>query len=227
MANFARYTLDAQSVAILRDIKSDYSGDSAKIFSDFFSRAGGKIVLHQTYSAGDIDFKSQLTAIRALNPDLIFVPGYYTEAALIARQRRELGIKAPLLGGDGWDSPKLKEIGGSDLDGSYFVGHFSADDPSELVQKFISGYKSKFGGISPDGLAALGYDAALLLGDALRRSKPPGFLDLREAITHTREFRGATGKITFGADRNAVKSAFIFRLTNGGNSKLAVRMDPG
>jgi branched-chain amino acid transport system substrate-binding protein len=135
MADFAWKNLHAKRVAILKDMKSDYSRDSANIFSDFFLRAGGKIVSDQSYSGGDIDFKSQLTSIRAAHPDLILVPGYYTEIGLIARQKKELGIAAPMLGGDGWDSPKLKEIGGSALEGSYFVSHFHQEDPAPLIQK--------------------------------------------------------------------------------------------
>src|SRR5205085_1338995 len=112
-----------------------------------------------------------LTAIRAAKPDLLLVPGYYTEIGLIARQRQELGITAPMLGGDGWDSPKLKEVGGPALDGSYYVSHFARDSSSPPIQKFIQKYRTTFGVGAPDGLAALGYDAAWVLADALKRSR--------------------------------------------------------
>ncbi len=226
MADFAIQHLKAKTVALLRDTKSDYSRDSAKIFTDYFTRAGGKIVMDQSYSGGDIDFKSQLTAIRAAQPDVILVPGYYTEVGLISRQKRELGISAPLLGGDGWDSPKLKEIGGADLDGSYFVGHFSTEARSEKVQNFISKYRSTFGGATPDGMAALAYDAALILADALKRAPSQTGKDLRDSIAKTQNFEGVTGLITMGSDRNALKSAYVFKLAEGGNAKALIQMNP-
>ena len=170
MAKFAYNTLKVRKAAILRDIKNDYSMGLAQYFIETFKKLGGEIVVDQSYSAGDIDFKSQLTAIKPKNPEAIFVPGYYTEVGLIGRQARELGIKVPLLGGDGWDSTKLKEIGGNSLNGSFFSNHYSPDDKSPRVQKFISEYKTMFGAV-PDGLAAMGYDAAVVLIDAMKRAK--------------------------------------------------------
>ncbi|MBI4925010.1 MAG: ABC transporter substrate-binding protein, partial [Bdellovibrio sp.] len=162
MAKFALDTLKAKKVAILRDVKNDYSVGLANFFTDTFKKNGGTVLVDQSYSAGDIDFKSQLTAIRAKNPEAIFIPGYYTEVGLIARQARELGIKVPLLGGDGWDSPKLKEIGGSAIENSYFSNHYSEEDKSPQVVEFIKNYKEVYGSV-PDGLAAMGYDAAKVL----------------------------------------------------------------
>jgi branched-chain amino acid transport system substrate-binding protein len=225
MAEFALKHLRARKAALLQDSKSDYSRDSAKIFSDLFKKGGGEIVVDQSYSAGDIDFRSQLTAIRGANPDVILVPGYYTEIGLIARQKAELGIQAPLLGGDGWDSPKLGEIGGPALDGSYFVSHFAQDQPSPLTQQFIKKYKENYGGVSPDGLAALGYDAARVLADALKRAKSDSSEDLRKAIAETKEFEGVTGKITMGPDRNARKPAVVFKI-EGGQFKLKTSLNP-
>lgn len=219
MANFARKNLHAKRVAILRDIRSDYSRDSADLFSEYFKKQGGEIVIDQSYSAGDIDFKSQLTAIRAASPDLILVPGYYTEIGLVARQSKELSIQAPLLGGDGWDSPKLKEIGGPALEGSYFVSHFSQENPASEVQNFILRYKSTYG-VIPDGLAALGYDAGRVMIEALRKSPSLNSEDVRKTIASTRDFPGVTGSISINSDRNAVKPAYVFKIAAGGNFKL-------
>lgn len=220
MAKFALENLKAKTAAILRDVKSDYSQDSAKIFIDLFKKRGGQIVMDQSYSAGEIDFKSQLTAIRSVNPDVILVPGYYTEIGLIARQARELGIKAPLLGGDGWDSPRLTEIAGASLQGSYFVSHFAKDDTSPRVQKFVQRYKKSFGEI-PDGLAALGYDAAMVLVDGLKRAKSLTSTELREALADTHGFAGVTGSISINSERNAVKPAVVFQVGEGGKIQIA------
>ncbi len=226
MAQFALNHIRAKKVAILEDVKSDYSRDSARIFSDHFIRGGGKVVISQSYAAGDLDFRAQLTAIRATDPDVILVPGYYTEIGLIARQKVELGLKAPLLGGDGWDSPKLTEIGGSALVGSFFVSHFSQEHPTVLVQKFVESYRAHYRGASPDGLAALGYDAARLLGEALKKTSGRGGQELRKVLASIRDFSGVTGRITLGPDRNAVKSAVVFEIGAGGKLKSAAWMSP-
>jgi branched-chain amino acid transport system substrate-binding protein len=214
MAKFATETLKAKKVAILRDVKNDYSVGLADFFTQTFKKMGGEIVIDTSYSAGDMDFKSQLTTIRTKNPDAIYVPGYYTEVGLIARQARELGIKAPLMGGDGWDSPKLKEIAGKALDGSYFSNHYSEEDTAPHVQAFISEYKAKYG-IVPDGLAAMGYDAALVLVDSMNRAKSMASADLRDAIASTKDFQGVTGMITLDSKRNAEKSAVVLKVADG------------
>lgn len=215
MAKFAHGTLKVKRAAILRDVRNDYSVGLANFFAETFKKLGGEIVMDQSYSAGDVDFKSQLTSIKTKAPEAIFVPGYYTEVGLIARQARELGIQAPLLGGDGWDSAKLTEIGGPALNGSYFSNHYSPDDQSEHVQKFISEYKIKFGGI-PDGLAAMGYDAAMVLADAMRRAKTLSREDIRQALAETRDFQGVTGRITIDQERNAVKPAVVLEVKSNG-----------
>lgn len=224
MARFAMKDLKAKKVAILRDVKNDYSVGLANFFIETFKKNGGEIVIDQSYSAGDVDFKSQLTAIRSKKPDAIFVPGYYTEVGLIARQARELGVKAPLMGGDGWDSPKLNEIGGAAMNNSYFSNHYSAEDKSPKVQEFIKKYKEAYG-IVPDSLAAMGYDAALVLADAMKRAKSLKSSDIRDAIAKTTNFSGVTGKITINPERNAVKSAVILKVENG-NFKYLTTINP-
>ena len=211
MATFAADTLKVKKVAVLRDVKNDYSIGLADFFTEVFKKKGGTIVLDTSYSAGDMDFKSQLTAIKGKNPEAIFVPGYYTEVGLIARQARELGIKAPLMGGDGWDSPKLTEIGGKAIEGAFFSNHYSSEDQSPIVQDFISRFKKKYN-VVPDGLAAMGYDAALVLIDAMNRSKTLEGNDIRAAIADTKKFQGVTGKITIDEKRNAVKSAVVLEV---------------
>ncbi len=215
MAKFALETLKVKKVAILRDIKNDYSVGLANYFAETFKKGGGEIVVDQSYGANDIDFKSQLTAIRAKNPEAIFVPGYYTEVGLIARQTRELGIKAPLLGGDGWDSPKLKEIGGKAIENSYFSNHYSEEDKSPLVLDFIEKYKAAYG-VIPDGLAAMGYDAAKVFADSVARAKSLRTEDLRDALSTTKNYPGVTGNITIDEKRNAVKSAVVLKVVESG-----------
>jgi branched-chain amino acid transport system substrate-binding protein len=214
MAKFAADTLKAKNVAILRDIKNDYSMGLSAFFTDTFTKGGGKIVVDQSYSAGDIDFKAQLTAIRAKKPDAIYVPGYYTDVGLIARQARELGISVPLMGGDGWDSPKLKEIGGAAVDGSYISNHYSAENQDPRVQTFIAAYKSKYGS-TPDALAAMGYDAARVLAQAMEKAPTFEPKDIRDAIAKTKDFEGVTGNITIDENRNAVKAAVVLKVENG------------
>jgi branched-chain amino acid transport system substrate-binding protein len=214
MAKFAVEDLKTKNVAIMRDVKSDYSLGLADFFKATLEKMGGKVIAEQSYSSGDLDFKAQLTAIRGKKPDAIFVPGYYTEVGLIGRQARELGIKVPLLGGDGWDSPKLKEIGGKSMDNTYFSNHYSSEDKSPHVQQFIANFKQAYG-VVPDGLAAMGYDAAKVLIDSMNRAKSVAAADLRDAIASTKDYPGVTGKITINEKRDAVKSAVVLKVANG------------
>lgn len=214
MAKFAINDLKAKKVAILRDIANSYSEGLANAFIESYKKLGGEVVIDKGFTSGDVDFKSQLTAIRAKSPDAIFVPAYYTDVGLIARQSRELGMKAPLLGGDGWDSPKLKEIGGKAIDGSYYSNHYSAEDKAPVVQDFIKRYKAVHNQI-PDGLAAMGYDAANALFDSMKRAKSLQGEDLRAAIADLKDFQGVTGKITLDQNRNAQKSAVVLKMIDG------------
>jgi branched-chain amino acid transport system substrate-binding protein len=209
-----------KKVAVLRDVGNDYSVGLADYFLSKYKELGGKIVDDQSYKAGDQDFKAQLTAIKAKGPEAIYVPGYYTDVALIARQARELGIKVPLMGGDGWDSPKLFEIGGKALEGSFFSNHYSYEDPSPRIQDFVKKYKERFGAI-PDGLAATGYDAARIAFDAMNRAKDTSGEALRDAIEQTKGFEGVTGIISIDADHNAVKSAVVLEIKSGAGHYVA------
>jgi branched-chain amino acid transport system substrate-binding protein len=214
MAKFAANTLKIKRVAILTDVRNDYSIGLQTFFRQSFKALGGEIVAEQSYSEGDSDFRAQLTQIKAANPEAIYLPGYYTEAATIARQARELGITVPLMGGDGWDSPKLFEIGGDALDGCYISNHYSVDDPSPAIQKFVADYKTRYKA-SPDALAALGYDAARILADAIKRAGSTDGEKVRDALRAGKDFPGVTGKITINSDRNAVKPAVVLKIEKG------------
>jgi branched-chain amino acid transport system substrate-binding protein len=214
MANFARKTLKLQNVAVLTDVKSDYSVGLTKFFKEGFTAAGGKIIAEQNYSGGDKDFNAQLTSIKAANPDGIFVPGYYTEVGLIALQAKQLGLNLPILGGDGWESSSLVPIGGAALEGDYFSTHFSPQDMSPAVQGFARHFLEKFHEPS-DAMSALGYDSMMILADAMNRAGTTGGIKVRDALAAEKDFHGVTGTITIDANRNASKPAVILAITNG------------
>lgn len=214
MAKFAAETLKAKKVAMLVDVRSDYSVGLAKFFEEAFTKAGGTIVVRQDYTAGDIEFSAQLTDIKGRNPDAIFMPGYYTEAGLIIKKARELGITVPFLGGDGWDSPRTAEIGGAAVNGSYFSNHYAAENTDPVVQTFVKTFKARYGE-EPDAMAALGYDAAKLLADAIKRAGTTESGKLRQAIADTRGFQGVTGLISLNSQRDAVKSAVVLVIEDG------------
>src|SRR5947209_3482915 len=182
MAKFATDTLKLKKAAILRDVRNDYSVGLAKVFNDNFTKMGGQIVDNESYSSGDVDFKAQLTNIKGAAPQALYIPGYYTDVGLIARQAREVGLTVPLLGGDGWDSEQLYEIGGAALEGSYFSNHYSVDDPSARIQEFVGKFKKEYGGQVPDSLAAQAYDAAGMLFDAMKRAKDLSGPSIRDAL---------------------------------------------
>ena len=214
MARFATETLKLKKVAILRDVKNDYSIGLADYFAERFQKDGGEIVIDQSYSNGDMDFKSQLTSIRAKSPQAIFVPGYYSDVGLIARQAKELGLNVPLMGGDGWDSPKLTEIAGKAIDGSYFSNHYSFEDTAPQVQAFVQKFKQTYG-VVPGGLTALAYDAARILVDAMKKAASLDPALIRAQLATEKDFQGVTGKITMDEKRNPVKSAVVLKVENG------------
>ena len=214
MAKFAHDNLKFNKVAVLRDLGSAYSQGLADVFERKYTEMGGKIIARETYTKGSTDFRSQLTAIKRASPDAIYIPGYYNDIGLIARQARELGITATLMGGDGWDSEKLFELGGSAVEGSYFSNHYSPDDPNPRVQKFIASYKKAYGSV-PDSLAALGYDAAMVAVDAIKRAPSFDRAAIRDAIAQTKNFHGVTGSITLDEKRNATKSAVVLQVGKG------------
>jgi branched-chain amino acid transport system substrate-binding protein len=203
-----------KKVAVLTDVKQDYSVGLSEFFRTHFIANGGQIVSEQSYSSGDKDFKAQLTAIKGVEPDAILASGYYTEAGLIAIQARELQMNIPLLGGDGWDSPALVEVGGTSVEGCFFSNHFSAEDPAPKIQEFLSKYREKFNG-EPDAMSALGYDAAMILVDAIKRANSVSGDAIRQALADTRNYPAVTGLISLNAQRNADKSAVMLVVQKG------------
>lgn len=215
LAKFAYRSLGLRQVAILKDVKNDYSIGLSQFFTKTFTELGGHIIAEQAYSEGDTDFKAQLTSLKQKNPQAIFLPGYYSEAALVIKQARELNMMMPFLGGDGMDSPKLAEIAGADaLQNCYYSNHYTNQDTSAVVQNFIKDYNKAYHEI-PDAMAALAYDAGYIVADAIRRAKSTDPSLIRAALATTKDFMGVTGKVTIDANRNAAKSIVILELVKG------------
>jgi branched-chain amino acid transport system substrate-binding protein len=224
LATFVRNNLKAGNVAILRDNKNDYSVGLAEVFRAQFTSLGGKIAVEQSYAAGDTEFRPQLTAIKATNPDVIFVPGFYTEVGQIAQQARELGINVPMAGGDGWDAPALLDIGKEALNGYYFSDHYFFDEPRPAVQRFVAAIREKYHE-NPAANAALGYDALHILTDAIKRV---GGLDkklIRDQIATTKNYQGVSGVITMGPDRDPIKPVAMIKI-DGGKTQFAGWITP-
>jgi branched-chain amino acid transport system substrate-binding protein len=212
MAKFAVKSLKAKRAAIMLDFTSPYSRGLTEFFEFGFARLGGEIVAKQSYAQGDADYRGQLSAIKAANPEVIYIPGYYGDVAIIARQARQLGLTVPLLGADGWDAPELWELGGDALNGSYISNHYSADDPAETIQKFVHEYRQRYGNLTPDAHAALAYDALRFLAEAIQRAGTTDGQKLRDSLAETKNFAGVTGIISMDRERNAVKPAVILKL---------------
>jgi branched-chain amino acid transport system substrate-binding protein len=224
MAVFARQTLKLDKVAILKDVKNDYSIGLADAFQKSFVAAGGTIAVEQSYGAGDTDFSAQLTAIKSSRAQAIWVPGYYAEVGAIARTAARLGVKVPLLGGDGWDAPELFTIGGDALNGSYFSNHFAPDQASAKAQKFVADFKAKYGQ-EPTGLGALGYDGVMVIADAIKRAGKVDTAAIRDALATTKDYEAVTGKITMDKDRNPEKSVVVLKI-DGGKAKYESLVNP-
>ncbi len=216
--------LKLKRAAILTDVKNDYSTGLTKVLETEFPKFGGQIVAKESYQAGDTSFKAQLTNIKAANPDIVFLPGYYTEVTLILTQARELGLNVPFIGGDGWDSDKTLTNGGKNVEGCYFTNHYDASDPDEKVQAFVKRFKAKYNSV-PDAMAVLGYDAANIMFDAIERAKSTDGPAIRDALADTKNFPGVTGNITIGKDRNAIKPGVILKIENG-KFKMIKRVEP-
>ena len=215
MAKFAHDKQKLSKVAILKDVRNDYSLGLSDAFKKAFTEMGGQIVAEESYSAGDTEFSAQLTKIKGLNPDGLYIPGYYTEVGTIARQARRLGLTVPMMGGDGWESPELHKIGGADVVGSYFSNHFAHDNPTPNAKKFIDGYHAKFH--EPSGaLSALGYDAVMVIVNAIKQANSAEPKAIRDALAQTKDFDAVTGKLTLDKNRNPVKSAVVVRVTDTG-----------
>lgn len=221
MATFALNELKAKRLAILYPVNSDYGTGLREFFSDAIKKGGGEIVADVAYrEKSDVDFKPQLTKIKDANPDAIYVSGYYTEAGLIADQARQLGIKVPLLGGDGWDSDQTVKIGRDAVNGCYFTNHYSPEEQRPQVQQFVSAYRAKYKNPdgspkTPDAMAILGYDAMLLMADAIKRAGNTDPTKIRDMLAGTKNFPGASGTITIDENRNAKKDIVVLKIEDG------------
>jgi branched-chain amino acid transport system substrate-binding protein len=215
MAKFAKDSLKLRRVAVLTSVSSAYSVGLAKYFKERFIADGGEVAIEQKFTEGDKDFNAQLTAIKAAGVEGIFVPGYYTEAALICRQARELEMAMPLFGGDGWEAPQLIEIGGAAVEGCYYSTHYSPQVDTPAVKAFVAKFKARYDGQTPDAMAALGYDSAGVMVDAIRRAGSTEGAAIRNAIAATKDYEGVTGSTTMDKDRNATKSAVVIMIKDG------------
>jgi branched-chain amino acid transport system substrate-binding protein len=211
MARFALENLKRKKAAILTDVKQDYSVGLSGFFKQTFTGGSGSVVREQSYSSGDTDFRAVLTSVKAAQPDVVFVPGYYPEVSIILKQARQLGINVPFIGCEAWDSPTLLAVAGKSADGCYFSNQFSPDDPSSVVQDFGKIYQAKFG-VRPDNFAALGYDAARVVVDAIKRAGSTERAAIRDALAQTKDFPGVSGNITIDSNRNASKPVVVLAI---------------
>ena len=224
MAKFALDRLKAKKAIVMTDVKQDYSVGLTDAIRQYFTQNGARISDSLSYSSGDTDFRTQLTGVRVARPDVVFLPGYYTEAALILLQARQLGITCPFVGGEGWDSPSLVQIAGKAAEGNYYTDHFSAADPDPKVQQFVQTYRAKYGAL-PDALAALWYDGARLLTHAMQQAGSTDAAKIRDALAATRDFDGVTGRISIDENRNAAKPGVILKIEHG-KPKMVQQITP-
>lgn len=214
IAEFAQKTLKAKRVAILFDVSQAYSVGLAEFFAQPFTAGGGEVVAKLNFTSADKDFRAQLTNLKALNPDAICVPAYYGPVGLIVKQARELGITVPIFGGDGWEAPELIQLaGGEALKNTYYSTHFSPAQDTAMAKKFVAAFKAKYDGEVPDAMAALGYDSAMALVEAIKKAGAAEPAKIKEALKTT-DFEGATGRTKLDANRDATKPAVIITVEN-------------
>lgn len=213
---FSAETLKAKNAAILYDVGNDYSVGLQENFVKAFESAGGKIAAIESYSTGDKDFNAQLTKIKNANPDVVYLPDYYGTVALIAKQLRAQGIKAPIVGADGWDG--LTANAGDEVLNGFYSNHYAEDSTEEVVVKFVTAFKAKYNK-APNSFAALGYDSMYMLKDAILAAGTTDSVKVRAALEATNADY-VTGHLTFDAKRNPVKSAVMIELVKGADGKI-------
>lgn len=214
-AKFAMEKLGAKRVAILYDVANDAFVGQSKFFKESFEQMGGTIVAFETYTTGDKDFSAQFTKIKRSNPDLIFLPSMYNEAPIQIKQAHALGITVPFLGTDGWTSEEMIKLGGKDVEGCFFSGHYAPDIATPIAQKFITSYKTAYGTV-PDDVAALTYDSFGLLFDALKTAGKVDRQAVHDALATTSAYQGVTGTIQFKeGSGDPIKSAVMLQIKNG------------
>lgn len=213
IAKFAFNTLKHRKAAIFRDPNSEYSMGLADYFRKTFTELGGEIVADEKYYTKDLIYLQSLMKIRKANPHVLFVPGYYFDVSKIAFQARDLKIKAPLMGGDGWDSENIFELSKGAIQDSYFSSHYTQEDPRRIVQQFIYDYLVKHGK-KPDALAAAGYDAAVMVFNVITEKESIEPKAIRDGLAAIKDYEGITGQITMNEKRDAIKSAVILQVLN-------------
>ncbi|MDI7743241.1 ABC transporter substrate-binding protein [Lysinibacillus fusiformis] len=224
-ANFATNELGAKNVAIYADNASDYAKGLAASFKEQIEANGGKVVAEEAYVADDTDFKSILTRIKSANPDFIFIPGYYEEVGLIVKQARELGITAPLMGADGWDSPTLVELAGAEaLNNTFITNHYSSQDPEETIQGFVEAFKGEYNE-APNAFHALGYDTVYYIKDAIERAGSTDGEAIQKALAETKDLSLITGTFSVDEKHNPVKSATVLEYVDG-NQEFKTKVNP-
>lgn len=215
MARFASKSLNGTTAALYIDTSSDYAKGLGQYFKETFVEDGGAIVAEEAYLAKDTDFKATLTKIKATNPDILFVPGYYQEVGMIIKQARELGIKAAVLGGDGWDSAKLPEIAGAAaLNNCFFASHYSPEDNSPAIRTFVDAYQAEYGQV-PDSFAVLSYDATMLIIEAIKRANSTDTVKIKDELAKTKEYPAVSGLITLNETHDAITSAVVIEMKDG------------
>jgi len=219
--------IKAKNAVIFYDADNDYSVGIYDKVKEVAPGLGLKIVGEDSFlSSSETDFRTKLNKFKGLKFDVLIVPGYYNQVALIANQARELGLKQPLLGGDGFDSPDLWKVAGKNIEGSYFTNHYASDDKDPAVQNFIAQYKARYGGNVPDAMAILSYDATKLAADAITRAGSTDPTAIAKALAETRDFQAASGKITIDPQHNAIKKLVVLRIEPGGQFKLIHTFEP-
>jgi len=208
MAKFARESLKAKTAVMMVSKGNAYSEGLCASFQKTFTEMGGKIVDELAYQKGTQDFKTHVTTLKQRNADVVWLPGYFNEVGLIVKQAREGGFQAPFLGGDGWDDKELFNLAGPPIKGNYICNHFDPADPNPLVQDFVKRYEAKFKSV-PGAMAALGYDAAYVMADAVKRAKELKPTAIRDALAATKGLKGVCGEVNMGADREVVKPAVV------------------
>jgi len=211
MAKFGLNTVKAKNASIVYDISNDYSKGLAETFKAAFEQGGGKVVNMESYGKDDVDFSAILTKVGSNSPDVLFLPDYYNKVSLIGRQAKEKGVKATLLGVDGWDSA---ELDAKAMEGGYFSNHYSAEDQRPEVQEWIKKYQAKFGK-APDALGTLAYDAANLLVEAIVKAGSDDPTKIRDAMANIKDFKAVTGTLSFDKDGNPIKSAVVLQIKDG------------
>ena len=225
MANYVFDELKLKNGAIIVDKDNDYSVGLGRAFEKFFTEKGGKIVAKEGFVPTDTAFKPQLTSISSKKPDFIYIPAYYNQVGLIIKQARELGLDVPMMGADGWDSPKLVSLAGADnLNKCYFSNHYSVEDPSERIQSFVKAYEKKHGTM-PDAFAALGYDAGYLMAEAIKQAGEADPQKIQQALANIQDFEGISGKLTIDERHYAIKDLTIVEMVNG-KQKMVKKMQP-